>query len=466
MKKNRSRPDARGTGKAKRLLVFFLCALCALALPNPAAAAAARPEVIALANGARLVVSYEPDSPLVAIDIFFRVGYAEENEKNAGITALLSRAWVSSVEGRGAATLGADIGGLGGNVGTAFGGDYVELWAVTAATEDAAGRAAQTLIQNVIGRPRFSDAAVAEAKKEQLRALALQDDPLRDNTLSRLRARLWDASPYARSPEGTEAAVGALTAEQVRAFYDRYFRPDRAVIVVAGNIRPERARRLVEANMGSSGWRDKGRSPAIRPIAPESLPRPVPTVSVNRRARATVMMAGFVTPGTQQAAEYPALLLLDALVGSGKTSRLFRNLREARGIGYEIGSLLQPGLYQGLLAGYVVTDPYRIGPGGPQPVMDEVSRALVGEMKGLITRPPGEAELARAKALVTGRYALRHQRLKDRAFLLGWSETMGLGAAFDTGFDARIGAVTLSDIKRLAQTVLGAHHVLAVTLPD
>ncbi len=453
----------RGIQTAKFCVRLLLGVLC---VPLPGNAAAVKPEVTSLANGARLVVSYEPDSPLVAIDIFFRVGYAEESEKNAGITSLLSRAWVSSAQGRGAAMLGADIGGLGGNVGTSFGGDYVELWAVTAAADAAVQSAAQTLIMNVIGRPEFSAGAIQEAKKEQQRDLTLQEDPLFANTLSRLRSRLWDASPYARSPEGTPGTVGALTAEQVRAFYNRYFTPDRAVIVVAGNIRPERARRLVEANMAAGGWRDRGKSPAPRPIAPESLPRPVPTVSVNRRARVTFLMAGFVTPGTLQAADYPSLLVLEALVGAGKTSRLFRNLREARGIGYEVGSILQPGLYQGLFAGYVATGTYRMGPSGPQPVLSEVSQALVGEMKGLITRPPDEAELARARALVVGRYALRHQRLKDRAFLLGWSETMGLGAGFDAGFDARIAAVTLADVKRLAQTVLGANHVLAVTLPD
>ena len=461
------RYDDNGKRAQAAFLVTLLCLVWGVAAPGRAvAAAAAKPEVITLANGARLVHSYEPDSPLVTIDIFFRVGYAEENGTNAGITSLLSRAWISSARGRGAAMLSTDIGGLGGNVGTSFGGDYVELWAVTVADRRAVDRAAQTLIQNVIGRPEFGAEAVAEAKKEQLRALALEDDPLRDNTLSRVRTRLWNASPYARSPLGTEASVASLTPEKVLAFYERYFTPDRAVIVVAGNLPADQARKIVESNMAASGWRDKGRSPAVRPIAPEFLSRPVPTVRVNRRALVTFVMAGFVTPGTAQAADYPTLLLLEALVGSGKTSRLFRNLRDERGIGYEVGSLLQPGLYQGFLAGYVATEPYRMGPGGPQPIQDEVSRALVAEMKSVITRPPDEAEIARAKALVTGRYALRHQRLKDRAFLLGWSETMGLGAAFDAEFDARIAAVTPAALQRLAQTVLGAHHVLAVTQPE
>lgn len=448
----------------RKLFLSGLGVLGALAFLS--SAAAAKPEIVALPGGARLIVAYEPDSPLAAIDVFFRVGYAEENERSAGITALLARAWGRAAQGRSEALLGADIGGLGGNVGSQFGGDFVELWAVTAGTEDAFGRAAQLLVQNLIGRPEFSEAAVADAKKEQARALALENDALFAATLSRLRSRLWDASPYARSPLGSEASIARITAEQIRAFYDRYFLPDRAVIVVAGNVPPERARRIVEASMAAGGWLDRGRSPAVRPIAPESLGRDTPTVTVNRRARVTFMMAGFVAPGTRQASDYPALLLLEALVGGGKSSRLFRSLRDTQGIGYEVGSILQPGLYQGLLAGYVVTATYQMTPGGPQPILGDVSRALVSEMKSLLERPPDAAELGRVKALVKGRWALRHQRLKDRAFLLGWSEAMGLGADFDTGFDARIDAVTPEDVGRVAQTVLGANHVLALTLPE
>jgi predicted Zn-dependent peptidase len=87
-------------------------------------------------------------------------------------------------------------------------------------------------------------------------------------------------------------------------------------------------------------------------------------------------------------------------------------------------------------------------------------------MTSLATRPPDAAELARAKAYVTGRHAVRRQRLQERAFALGWSEVMGLGADFEATFDARIAAVTAADVGRLAAAVFGGHHVLASTLPE
>ena len=475
----------RGTATQRRRRGFVrgfffpsLCSLC-VAVPlwfvffgamavRPAAAAAAKPVVSALGNGATLITLYEPDASLVAFDIFFRVGYAEERQAGAaeGIVPLLSRAWISSVEGRSAGRLARDIGAVGGSFGTAFGGDYVELYAVVPATRESVGNAAQTLVMNIIGRPEFSAEAVEEAKREQLRAIGLENDQIFNNTMSRLRARLWDASPYTRSPLGSESSVRALSPDTVKAFYSRYFRPDRAVIVVAGNIRPEDARRLIEANSNAAAWGEGGKSSPVAPIAAEVLPRTPSDVQVSRRTRITFMMAGFLVPGTRERQDYPALLLLEALVGSGKGSRLFRNLRDARGIGYEVGAVLQPGMYQGLLAGYVATATYRMGPAGPQPILEEVRKGLLGEMKSVLATPPDAEELARAKALVKGRYALRHERLKDRAWLLGWSEVMGLGADLDASFDARIDAVTPDQVQRLARRVLGANHVLALTLPE
>lgn len=456
--------------------ILFLAALL-LSWANIARAAAAAPPVVTrLASGATLIVSPEPDSPLVALDIFLRVGQAEERQARlngapapAGITSLIARAWLSGSEGRGAESLARDIGGLGGNVGTDFGGDYVELYAVTTAGPDTFNKAAATLIANVIGRPAFDEDALVAARQDQLRALQLENDALFAHTLSRVRSRVWDVSPYAGSPLGTEQSVRGITVAQVRAFYHAYFRPDRAVIVVAGNVEPDAVRREIEANIGAAGWAQRGVSPPTAPLAPETLAKTPPDVSVGRRSRATVLMAGFLAPSTSRPDDYAALLVLDALVGGGKGGRLFRNVRDTRGIGYDVGSLVQPGRYQSLLAGYLATITLLRGPNGQvRSTLGEASRALVDEMRSLAQseRPLTEAEIARAKAYVKGRYALRHERLKDRAYLLGWSEVMGLGAAFDTSFDARIDAVTPEQVRGLARTVLGANHVLAATVPE
>jgi predicted Zn-dependent peptidase len=98
-----------------------------------------------------------------------------------------------------------------------------------------------------------------------------------------------------------------------------------------------------------------------------------------------------------------------------------------------------------------------------------ISQKLLSEMRSVADpdRAPTDTEIARARAYLKGRYALRHERLRDRAYLLGWSEVMGLGWSFDPEFDARINAVSAARVQHLARQILVQNNpVLAVTLPE
>lgn len=455
-----------------KMLLLGLALLTLFLSRVPAVAAVAPPplpEVIPLDNGARLIVLHEPDAPFVAIDVFFRVGLADEGG-NGGILSLLTRAWVTAAQGRNEVQLGGDIGRLGGNVGAWFDGDWTEIWAVSAADETAYQESAATLLWNLVGRPAFSEEAVEAARQELLRAIETErDDPLR-HALDRLRARAWDRVPYARSRLGSEEAVRSLTTAQVRKFYADYFRPDRAVIVVAGRLTPAAARRLVESNLKAGGWEEKRLSPPEPTVMPEAIPPNFRDRAISRRAPATILLAGFLTPGvlSNGGLDYPALLVLDALLGGGKGARLYRALRDTRPLGYEVRTMLQAGRHQGLLTGYVIASGTGEG-SDPAAVRARIRTELLAEMQALGKpvaeggRPATETELSRARAFLKGRHAAERQRLKDRAFGAGWAEVMGLGADFDARFDARMDAVTAEEVARLARAVLGGNPVVVYT---
>lgn len=463
------------TGVFRATLASLLLLLLPGIIVAPSKAAppveAARAEALPLTSGARLVVIEEPASPLVAIDVFFRVGLGDEKE-TWGMNALLTRAWITEAQGRSKELLGWDIGRIGGNVGTYFDGDCAEIWAVSRADEASVREAAATLLLNLVTRPAFTDSAVEAARGSLLRDIAReQEDPMR-YALDRLRARVWDQAPYSRAPLGSEKTVRGITPTQAREFYARYYRPDRAVIVVAGNIRPEAAKQIVEDNLNAGGWNEKGPSPAETPVRPETVPAGLRDRSVERRAPATTVMAGFLTPGTASSGsrtDYPALLVLDALLGGGKSARLFRTLRDTDGAAYEARSVLQASRQQGVLTGYVIA-------GGQQKGADEdaassrarLRESLLREMRSLAASPDAitDADLSRAKAYLKGRHLRDRQRLKDRAFGAGWAEIMGLGAAFDTEYEKRIDAVTKEQVTRLAGVVLGSNPAVVYTLAE
>jgi predicted Zn-dependent peptidase len=153
------------------------------------------------------------------------------------------------------------------------------------------------------------------------------------------------------------------------------------------------------------------------------------------------------------------LLLLDAVLGGGKSGRLFARLRdgETEPVGYDIKTLLTPNRAQSLWTVFVVGES----------AMKTSRDAITAEFNALAdgTRPITAEELTRAKNYLKVRHQQGRQRLKERAFGIGWAETMGLDAAFDTDYAARLDTISLDDVNRMARRVLGGPPAIVYSLP-
>jgi zinc protease len=424
--------------------------------PTPYTPSAPKPVTFLLNNGARLVVLPEPDADTIAIHAFFRVGLADEGGAR-GINALIARAWGGESENRSAALLRADVARVGG-IGTDFADDWTSIWGLSS-PEDFQ-KSCQTLLTNLVGNPRFASEGVAKAKEDQRQTLALDHDRLTVELMDRLRARLFGASPYSQPPQGSELSIAGITPETMTAYYHRMFRPSRCVVAIAGKVKPEEARRMVEAAFGAGGWNERPDAPPPVKITPERVPSGLRDQIVPRRAPGTVFAFGVLAPGTEAGrSEYASLLLLNAVLSGGKSARLYASLRDGSNapVGYDIQTVLTPNRAQSLWAAYIIGE-------APARVCRD---ALVAELAGLAdgSRPVTAEELERAKVYLKARHAVARQRRKDRAFGIGWAETMGLGADFDTSYDARLDAVTLDEVNGLARRVFGGGSAVVYTLP-
>jgi predicted Zn-dependent peptidase len=413
--------------------------------------------VIKIRNGAKLVVLTEPQAPVVVLEALFRVGRAEEGGRS-GLHALLARAWLGGAVNRSEELLRADAARVGA-IGTLSGDEWVELWGVCASDEDSIQQTALTLFTNLVAQAEFPAEAVERARAAQIREIGLRRDDLATNALDQLRARAWGNSPLGNPLLGTEQSLSQIRPADVLRHYQRWFRPDRAVFVVAGPMEVEDAKRIIEASLGAGGWDEERPSPKDTAVTIEEIPFGLRDHSMARHAPATVFGIGYLAPGTASEkgpADWAALQVLDAIVCGGKANRLFP-LRETGAIGYDVRSFTQPGRQRSLWGAYVVGDA----------VLNTTRDAITGALDALASgkAPITEAELARAKALVKAQHLTDRQRLKERAFGVGWSELMGLGAGFDRDLSVRVDTVTLADVTKLASTIFGARPAVIYSLP-
>lgn len=127
-------------------------------------------------------------------------------------------------------------------------------------------------------------------------------------------------------------------------------------------------------------------------------------------------------------------------------------------MGYEVGADYRVDRAEPLI-GYVQWDGKRLGQtsekareGKAEPIPPaKVLSLLQAQISSILTEPPTEEEVARARNVAIGRDALRHERARDRAFLPGWYECVGVGYAFDSRLPELLQKVSREDILRVAR---------------
>ena len=192
--------------------------------------------------------------------------------------------------------------------------------------------------------------------------------------------------PELRHP--TPQSVGALSLEQLRAYYRRAFRPDLTTIVVIGKVTPERAREVIEKNFGA--WRSNGPKPSVDlPQVPPSRAS-VAAVPDDSRVQDEVVLAE--TLGlTRFDPDYYALELGNRVLDGGFfASRLYRDLRKNAGLVYYVGSNFEIGRSRALYIARYACDPANVS----------AARAIIRrDLRAMQTGPVSERELRQAKSL-------------------------------------------------------------------
>jgi zinc protease len=258
---------------------------------------------------------------------------------------------------------------------------------------------------------------------------------------------MYGDHPYAISGLGTVESVEGLTREDLCAYHHTYFRPDSLVISIAGRITPEEALSYVERMFGD--W--------VRPDLPKRRLGAVKIVNAPERVievketQQSVVVLGYHAPGApvgvslEDQESYAALKLLNTYLGSGLSSRLFVELREKRGLAYEV-SAFYPTRQDGAQFGaYIGTAPQNTA---------VAIEGLRSEIDRLRSHPLSSEELQLSKQKLLGQYALSKQTCSQLAQVLGWYELLGLGVTFDEVFQAEVAAVTAEGVLRTVERFL------------
>ncbi|HOW80526.1 MAG TPA: pitrilysin family protein, partial [Verrucomicrobiota bacterium] len=358
-------------------------------------------------------------------------GVLAETPETNGLTQLTGKLLLKGTARRSAEDIAREIESVGGSL-NSYGGN--NSFGVNAEVLNSDFPAGLDLLVDVLLNPTFPAPALEREREVQLAAVRDRKDHLLQSALLAMRRALFGETGYGLDALGAERSLRRLQVADLRAFHERFARPNNCVLAIYGDVQTAPVRAAVERAFAA--WK-AAPLPALNsgPRALDALQR----VTETRDKKQAVLVIGYRGVTLQDADRYPLDLLHEACSDLG--SRLFLRIREQLGLAYYVGALNVVGLAPGYFAFYAGTAPDQAA---------RVEAELLKEAELLRAEGLTAEELRRAKAKIIGQRKIARQDLGDFATATALDELYGLGHAYTETEDARYEAVTLEQLQAVA----------------
>lgn len=400
-----------------------------------------------LPNGLRLLVREDPRLPLVSMVSCFKAGVLAETPADNGITKLYSKVLLKGTKTRSAAQIAEQIESVGGEIGSDSGNNSFSVSVKVMQPDLQLG---MEMLADVLLHPTLPGNEIDREKQLQLAALKAEEEEMVNVASKLMRKNLFQGHPYALRPNGTPESVASLDHSKLLAFHEKFAVGKNGVIAVFGNVKASEVKALVEKTLG--------KLPAGQP-ALENLPKPKPlekdlAVEENKPKAQAILMVGF--HGSDMfSPDAEALQLIDEAC-SDLGSRFFLRIREQMGLAYFVSSTQTLGLVPGPFVFYLGTAPQKV---------EAVKKAFFEEITKLAKDGLTPVELTRAKEKLLGQQDIRNQSNDTFAYACALDELYGLGYAHYKQLRPRVEAITLEDVKRVANQYFEKPSVFALVQP-
>jgi zinc protease len=417
-----------------------------LAAQTPAPSANVAPpklkiETHTLENGLQVVLAQDSSRPVVNVQVWYRVGSKDERKGRTGFAHLFEHMMF-----RGSATVGPEehmryVREAGGTVNAYTNFDRTVYW--------------QTIPSNHLERvlwleaDRMASLVVNEENFKKEREVVKEERRLRfeNPPYGMLAEWVLDATfqtyPYKYLPIGSMDDLNAATVADVKAFFDTYYVPDNAALVIVGDFEPATALAQARKHFGrvarSKGVpRVKAEEPAqkeARQLAKNDPKAPLPAVA-----------SAFKLPTRGHADSYALQIAFDIL-SSGESSRMYRKLvyEEQSAVAAQAQLLLLEGPSIGFLFG--------VANQGKD--VKDVAKSIRVVVDGLAAAPPSQAELDKVRTTIVSRLVTGRQTMQEKADSVGEAASLlGDPERYNTEL-AKYQAVTAADVQRVVKQYLG-----------
>lgn len=401
-----------------------------------------------LPNGLRILTSSMPHTHSVSLSLYVGAGSRYERDEEAGVSHIVEHMLFKGTKKRPTAKEIAEaIDGVGGVLNAATDREYTVYFTKVARPHLALGL---DVLFELVRRPLIDPSELEKERQVIIEELAMVADSPPQIADLLLDSIVWPDNPLGRDIAGTPESVSKITREMVMEYFHHQYVPNNVVLAVAGNIEHEDVVAAVEAGLGD--WQHAQTASWV-PASSVNGSRCAVRYKSTEQAHLTMAVPGLPLNHPDR----HAISFLCAIMGDGMSSRLFMELREKRGLVYDVHSYVSQLLDVGTFNVYTGVDPQNAV---------EALKVVISELERLRDEGPSTGELTKARELSKGRLMLRMEDTRNVSGWIGGQELL-LGTVRSVEDAVReMEAVTLEDLQRVSQELIDPRKMfLAVVGP-
>jgi predicted Zn-dependent peptidase len=402
-------------------------------------------ELSTLPNGLRVITDAMPDVRSVALGVWADAGTRDERLNEAGAAHFLEHLLFKGSDRLSAQDIAEAFDAVGGRSNAFTSKEETCYWARLRDEDLGLGL---DILAEMVRRPAFRQAEIDSEKHVVLEEINMNEDDPTDVAFEEFTRALWRGHALERPVLGTKESITSMTGDDIQGFWSRRYHAGATVVAVAGRVDHGAVVGLARQYFGDWHTETSQHDNTDALISPRVGVR-------HRDTEQTHLVFGGegLRKGDDRRFAYG---LLNHVMGGGMSSRLFREIREQRGLAYAVYSFRFPYADSGGYGVYVGTTPTQT---------EQVLHLITDELKKLIGDGITPEELERAKGHVQGSLALNEEDPNSRMIRLGRDELSGQEHLSLDETLARYDAVTLDDAHAVAHDVLTGPKVIGATGP-
>lgn len=302
------------------------------------------------------------------------------------------------------------------------------------------------ILNEVMNNALFDDYEIEKCRTEMLAKFKQRRDIPMNVALENFKTAIFEGSVYSHTNKVLEKTLPSVSKSDVVNYYNRILNSKNVIISINGNVDSES---MIQA-FGSMLKENNSPKFEFSKHSVTKLTAPKTITQNIKDLQTSWLFMGWQAASVQDKKDFVTLKVINTILGSGLSSRLYRNLRESDGLAYQLGSVYSPKMLGGIFMTYIGTNPSTL----------QYSREkMLSEVNRLKLEFVSDSELQDAKNRLKGGFIIALETNSEKASNVGFFEAYGFGYDFLNTYTKMIDEVTASDIVKVANKYFTSNMV-------